>query len=1156
MKLSLLEIRTLPGIEPGFTLEKIAPGGNLVTGPNAVGKSSLIRALGYLVGGVSNDDPKGLSLRAVFQGKSGRWTVRRLGSELNWESEDGGREAPPLPDRNQLHHCYWLSMENLLRADQQDDVLLLELRRELSGGYDMDTLRGEAVFRLRPRHGRSETRALADAERARREMEADYKALRHEMIGMPRLEEHIREARDAAGRAERLEQALELLELHRRRRELEAGLQEFPKGMERLRGDELKRMETLDGKRGQLRDRMEAQDQALAESRGRLRETGLDEGRPESTELQAHSRDLEQARRLGDQRNQKQGELEEAATAEKQALGSLGGECAAPRLDPDSVSQAERLAGRLQSHIRKSQELRDQVEQAGQAPCDQERIDEIYRAMEALRSWLTFANGNPGRLRAGLLLAGIGTLLSVIVALLVEVRVLLWGAGITLLGVLWACFEARVFDCASARRRFRHCAVKEPREWHPEQVRQRLQELERERQELLHGQLRFQQAEEVRWKLSQVEQELDGLLKEKTAMAGRLGFDPELTAVSLDRFVRLVGNYQRNQEKRATAQAAIERLDEEIETCAGRLRGFLGRWAAIPTGENSDKGPGGGLEALDIHLEELRRRCEAAGDAQNALRAAEREQGQSREAAAALDREEADFFKELGLEPGARQELERRLERFDAWREQRNKLHEAEVLEARQRQGLQDREDLLRLVEADERARLERDLEQDRRQSTELETQQEALTALRTRLREAGKDFKLEEAAAQADSAHAALEGKYHEALFADAANLLLDSVQREYHSEHEPEVLRDARDRFLRFTHQAFALEIDESKGCFVARDLQQQTRRSLSRLSSATRMQLLLAMRLARMRSLERGRETLPLFLDEALTTSDEQRFREVAKSLEQLAREEERQIFYLSARRQEVALWGQATGRPPHHIDLAAVRFGLSSTAPGDFALPPTESKSIPPPDGCSPESYAASLGVPPLNPYQPEGMIHLFHLLRDDLELLHRLMEDWRLTTLGQLKSLLDSSAAAIALPDSEYRRRLQGRCETARIWRKIWLRGRGKPVDRIALDRSRIVSDIFIGPAAALADTLEGNGAVLIKLLRKGRIPNFRKQKAEDLAEWLKQEGYIDEAEILKPEERERDTLHSAARCLPPGDIRRLVPWLEATIQKTGPELPR
>ncbi len=1138
MRLEWLEIQTLPGIEPGFTLEDIGPGCNVVTGPNAVGKSSLIRALGYLVGGTKKDDPPALAMAAVFQGTDGRWTARRTGREIVWEKDGHREEPPPLPGRDELF-CYWLSMEDLLQADQRDERLVAELKRALSGGYDMDAVREDMPFRLGTRHGHSEARGLRNAEKALRDVEADYETLRREEVRIPSLKKAIQAAREAAGHTKRLELALALLEVRRARREIEAGLDEFPEHMDQLRGDDLERLEILDGKREELRRELNAQTRAQEEAKRRLQEAGLAEGRPESRDLQARARDLAKARRLTDQRKQKQEELEKAAAAEEQALGYLGGEQDVPRLDPNSVSQAETLASRLQAAERRQQELKDRLEEAEQAP-DQASTDCHFQAAAALRAWLATEGGISGRLRAAILVAAAGGLVAAAMAIFAQAWLAVLGGGMALVGALWALFEARIDGNVAARQRFQHCGIDEPEAWQREVVEAHLQAIETRRAELQQQALRAQQAEETHQKLTRAEKELKTLELQKVAMAAQLGFDPALTAAALDRFVRLVQDYEWAHNERETAKAALERLDGEIDDIAGQVRRFLNRWQAGPHEDD-------GLDALDICLEDLRHRGEQAKAAEREDQDAERERTRIEKDLAAFDVDEAALFTEANLEPGERTELTRRCEQFDAWRDRQEELRNARVLEAERHSAVEGEQDLLDRVEADDREGLERNLEQAKTQAGELEKLQEDLTTIRTRLQDAGHDRRLEQAMASVDMARAALEDKHHEALFANAADLLLDGVQQEYRSEHEPEVLRDARDRFLRFTHHAFELELDETEG-FMARDLQQQARRSLSELSSATRMQLLLAMRLAWTRRLEKGREALPLFLDEALTTTDEQRFGHVAQSLEQLARDEGRQVFYLSARRYELALWERVTGNSPHHIDLAAVRFGQVDAATDDFVLP--EIEPLPLPDRHSPESYAAELGVPPVDPRRPEGTIHLFYLLRDDLRLIHHLMEDWRTSTLGELEGLLRSTAAAHAIPDENMRKRLQGRCAAGRTWIAAWRQGRGKPVDRIALESSGAVSDAFIDRVSELGDSLNGDGVDLISALRAGKVSHLRSNSTEELTEWLEREGYIDPGETLSPEDRERRTLMDAANRTTPEDIRHVVRWLEASQKGT------
>ena len=367
--------------------------------------------------------------------------------------------------------------------------------------------------------------------------------------------------------------------------------------------------------------------------------------------------------------------------------------------------------------------------------------------------------------------------------------------------------------------------------------------------------------------------------------------------------------------------------------------------------------------------------------------------------------------------------------------------------------------------------------------------------------------------------------------------------------------MLRRARDLFAEVTARAFELQL-RGDGAFIARDVRQETARELAELSSGTRMQLLLAVRLAWIETQEQGGETLPLFLDEALTTSDEERFAVMAQSMERLAGPGDegaagavrgRQIFYLSARRHEPALWQQATGTRPAVIDLASVRFPPEALAPEEYRVdaPPP----IPAPNGASAERYASLLGVLPRPDFhQPEGGIHLFHLLRDDLTLLHTLMDTWRIRSLGQLEFLLASDAAQSALAADDLRRDLRQRCRVVRTWVELWRQGRGRPIDRGVLEQSTAVSATYIDRAADLAARVGGDGEALVRALRAGELGRFRTRKIDELERWLADEGYTDDQERLTGEDRRRLTLQRivAAADADAADVNRVVSWLEAS----------
>ena len=295
----------------------------------------------------------------------------------------------------------------------------------------------------------------------------------------------------------------------------------------------------------------------------------------------------------------------------------------------------------------------------------------------------------------------------------------------------------------------------------------------------------------------------------------------------------------------------------------------------------------------------------------------------------------------------------------------------------------------------------------------------------------------------------------------------------------------------------------------------------------------------------------EKLPLFLDDALTTSDEDRFSVMAKTLSLLAESEQRQIFYLTARRHEAALWEQATGSTPPVIDLAAVRFRTAPSAPpGPRVEPPPP---LPLPNGLDADTYATRIRVPRVDPRGNAGGFHIFHILRDDLPLLHELLETWRIGAVAQLESLLASDAAPSAISGRQARQRLQHRCEIARTWTELWRQGRGRPVDRAALEQCGAecgaVTVTFLNRAAALAEELRGDGEALVQCIRDGRLKGFYTRNINKLDEWLIDRGFIDDAIILEPEERRRLTLQRAVPSThaDAADVNRVVEWMESAV---------
>ena len=1125
MRLRRLRINQLPGIAPGFELHDIGPGINLVTGPNAIGKSSLIRAIGYLVAPASRRDPLALSLEADFENDA-LLQASRNGTSLVWQQQGRVIEPPPLPDPESLH-CYWLTMENLAAGDD-DRLLVAQLQQALAGGYNLPALR-EALFRTQPKVGSAEASALHQAEKQHRDVEADYRILREKEQRLPTLQQQIEQARAARTRADQLWRALELLDGLRAQREVTIVLQDFPAQMTKLEGREGDRLNELDHKRAEKLSDQQAVKQLLAAAQQQLRDTGLASSRPQDRQLSAHKQRLQQAAHQQSELDTLRDRRQQVSADEAHALARLGGTTSA-ELTPQQVSEAEQFARQLQQAEKACDDISARLRDAGNAP-DEHIIQRHNQALDSLNRWLAVPK-HAGR--GQLLVTVISTaLLVALLAGFASSGAAISGGLVALLAVLASYLLGRDKERPAQQKAFAAAALDGPARWTAEAVAQRRDALQKALAELHGSRDRATVAEAAAGELRRKQVALQALQQRKQALAKELGFDPMLTAAGLDHFVRLVNDYQQAAGERQQLAQQINSVQTKIAEARNTVRGFLEQHGYQVELDGAE---------LAATLDDLQRRSERAVEALRRCEQAERDSQRLDKALSELDQESEQIYRRAGFSPQQRRELEQALARLRDWHERQQQLRDLNGQIRQQCDVLADEHELIEQAQRGDRDALQADYQQAQQQSDQYEDLVGEHKELTAEVNRAGRDRQLEQAMAQVDSARSALEDRRDEQLFAEAGQFLLDDVEQEHRSEHEPAVLADARQRFEIFTHHAFSLELHHQT--FAARDMQRNEWRALTELSSGTRMQLLLAVRLAWTRRLERRCEPLPIFLDEALTTSDEQRFQAVAQSLNTLAQDEGRQIFYLSARRHELALWEKLTGTRPQHIDLAEVRFGQVDSSADDYVV--SSPATVPAPDGKTAEQYAAELGIPAVDRHAAAENIPLFYLLRDDLPLLHQLMQDWKIRTLGQLAALLQSDVASRAIADDGKRQRLADRCHSARHWLALWRRGRGKPVDRMVLETCG-VKERYLDDMATVAAEVNGDAERLLDALQNKAVDGFGPKKIDELRESLLESGYIDRAEILDQPARERELLRLVGATIPPAEANEIAHWLEAAL---------
>ena len=1168
---------------PGFELDGFTDGINVVVGPNASGKTSISRAVrAALYGGeLARESVDVEAVFALGDGGDederdgredgngpgeGHIQASRTGGALIW-TRDGERiEAPALPE-HRFVSCYTLHLEDLLAGDSDTDAdIARRLVREMAGGYDLDAARRECGFSVPPRSGQTEANEVSSAESDLRLRQARYRELQRDEERLGPLERELDEAREAEREAVLAEQALRLLEKRRERSGLERRMAALPRDMERLSGTEAEALERLDGERRQAE-----QDLARAEADRRAAErtlaaTGLagsplDDGqaadmRPRIARLELLEGELARVR----------DRAEEEAAARDRAARELGGEPGeGVRLGPEAVHAADQALDAIRQIAAELRELDAELNRLADVPeteLEPERIDEARRE---LLHWLSApdVSGTPA-LRAGALLVLAATAIAGAVAagffFHPAAYALLAPAAIAFVYVFLLFRRAGIGagQRLAAEQRYRRTGFERPEAWEREQVAERLHALDRELGAARHREedlRRRREAERRRETLHAALERDRGRLAE---IARRVNFDPEALDASFDRWLRLTGDYDRADLALGESRARLATLERESGSLRAKIVSFLAAHGEAPGSgvpEADASGPdatAAGLPAADPSIPEstgieatveetpgaappdieappaevLRHRLERLAGRIRGRDGAERDLHAARENVERLSAEivkrrveTEEVFRGAGLEPGDEAGLRGRLERLDEWRSLDRQLTEVRVIDDDlTHRELAERPDLLRAVEEEDgEAGLRGRLGSLREGTARVRDLSETIAGIRARVELASRGRDLEEARARRQRAGDALHRRFDEAMLAEAGAFVLDQVESEHVRTSRPAVLRRAEDWFTRFTRHEFELAMGAAgDGTFRARETATGEWRALAELSSGTRMQLLLAVRVAFALEAEKGRAPLPLFLDEALTTADPERFRAVADSLQRLSEEGGRQIFYLTAQPEEGRYWA---GAGPTVIDLAASRrAGRAVTVPEEIGLPPAAPEP-PLPGGLRPEEYAVRIGALPVRPWEHPAGIHVFHFLRDDLDLLRRLLRAG-VERLGPLVSLLESGEATLFLtPDERVLLRL--RLEGARAWIEAWREGRGRPVDREALAASGAITPVFIDRLVELAGELDGDPRLLLRAMDTGAVPRFWGRNRQRLEEWFRENDYLGDVEPLDARGLER-----------------------------------
>ena len=324
----------------------------------------------------------------------------------------------------------------------------------------------------------------------------------------------------------------------------------------------------------------------------------------------------------------------------------------------------------------------------------------------------------------------------------------------------------------------------------------------------------------------------------------------------------------------------------------------------------------------------------------------------------------------------------------------------------------------------------------------------------------------------------------------------------------------------FNRSTHWPYELLLDDKEGAnFRAKDTVLNIGQPLDHLSSGTRIQLLIAVRLAFIESQEAGVK-LPILADEVLANSDDIRATQIIEALIEISKEG-RQVFYFTAQTDELKKWQEHLAV---HADvdgkIIALKGDLNEEIEYNLGEPPKSPSlkfaTVSSPEGYTNEEYHKLLNPPQyhLLTHNPE-QLYLSYLIEDN-DLLYACLQRG-IRYYGQLKSYVEHQGKLEGLDDFTLKA-IESKAQLLKHYQELYQIGRAKPIDRGVLIDSGSVSDVFIDRVDAKLEEVGSNPEKLLEALRAREVPLFLNARIDDLEDYLFRLNYLDGREPLSAEE--------------------------------------
>ena len=1116
-----LSIYKMPGFPSGMkSISSLANNINVIAGPNASGKSSTARIIQDMIW---KQNIERIHLESKLSIDDKIWDIKIDNGHYSSQCDGVDDTLPSIPAYDESKR-YFLALHELIRED--DKNLAEEILRETIGGYNLQEAHQTLGYRATtPSLALGEYKNYEAKRRDVDDIEAKQMELQKEEQKLTAFKEKYDEAREASKLKQLYERLIDFLKAKKEYETLEIEKSSYPEEMGLLIGNENEELSKLEERIEETtlainqicRDKESKENElkALQLPEGGYDRVVLDELSENVDKLSNSERNIE-SRRVAIAKSERETKVvlsDLFSTLKSEDLEAL---------DLENIRYLDSFFEEAHHLLIKKKQLENETDHLNNAKQEQTDTEEnLHLAIRLLIDWFEKDETQPSSSRWVLWILLLLGLITVPLTYFYGWIIGLIGVVGMLLIVLFkgqdkvannSVQETRVND-------FKRTGIREPASWQEDEVSKRLEELHQELHEVKQQNEINRRLAEISGLLKQLEPEFEALEAKRAHWIDKLTNIPELTVENIESYSGLywfLKDLQQWQKHNNELQANLVSFEEEREIYSETLARINLILTKADVQNASDAASARAI--LKKMNEDENRRSTLLRERKHL-----EERKEDYDASNRKNRDELrSIYSRLSLETGAKEELRKLLsekEDYDNFEKEfeqaRRRLaeKEAQLREHPLYENIKE-EFPTQIEEAEERSELYT-------KSADEESDLLAKIAkIEAHVNKERTGHELEVALTEQEAALNKLEQNYHNTMASITGDVIVNKLRKKTQEHSSSKVFNRANELFNKITRGHYELILDDREGAsFSARDTILNKGQPLDHLSSGTRIQLLIAVRLAFIESQEAGIK-LPILADEVLANSDDLRATQIIDALIEISKEG-RQLFYFTAQADELKKWQEHLVRYPT-VDGQIIVLEGQANEQADYTLgevletPSLQFVDVPSPEGYSNEAYHKLLNPPKYHllkhaPHQ----LYLSYLIEDN-ELLFACLQRG-VNHYGQLKSFVTHQGKMEGLNDSTLKT-IESKVELLSFYQGLYQIGRAKPIDRAVLQDSGSVSGVFIDAVDAKLKEVDNNPSRLLEALRAREVSGFMRAKIEELEEYLFENNYLDGNEPLASEE--------------------------------------